>query len=145
MRFLLPAALAVAVLAGSWPVMALSYECKADLVVGYRFDENRSWSATQFRPSDSYTIRSLNDEELKASSYPQGTLFVFKAKYKHWIYACIETNHSNTTIGCPSLTVFAFDTQSLRYQTYYVGGYVSGRDDNYDTPSVEIGRCYYGE
>jgi hypothetical protein len=36
---------------------------------------------------------------------------------------------------------FEMGISSGRYQKYYAGAYVHGRDDNGDTPYVEIGRC----
>ncbi len=33
------------------------------------------------------------------------------------------------------------NTTTLRFQRYYAGQYLNGRDNNNDTPFVEIGRC----
>jgi hypothetical protein len=141
---------AISVLCGlsvTQPALAdiIHYECKADLSTGYHFDEKtRAWSPTNFIPKGKYVIRKLSDEELKYPSTPKGSTWgVFNDEYKTAQFGCPEPATSVYLDGlrCGYGGEFQFNAMPLRYQTYYVGGYVHGRDNNDDTPYIEIGRC----
>jgi hypothetical protein len=131
----------------SQPALAQRYECKADLTVGYAFDEiNRSWTAKQFHPSEQkYVIRRLTDNEMQSPIAKKGmTWGAFEGEENYTIFKCPEpkTSVNEDGLQCGGMAVnFIFDASSRRYQKYYLGGYVRGRDDNDDTPSIEIGRC----
>jgi hypothetical protein len=75
------------------PALAnLSYECKADLTVGYSFDESaRSWTATNFRPQGHYIVRKLTDDEMSDLLYPKGATWgVFTDQSKAPRFKCTE-------------------------------------------------------
>lgn len=90
-----------------------------------------------------YIVRPLTAEEQKDKflPFPAGATWgVFQGKDRYPRYKCQDPN--NDTLVCGALAdQFILDMATRRYQTYYVGGYVHGRDDNDDTPSIQIGRC----
>jgi hypothetical protein len=114
-------------------------------VTGFAFDEGtRLWQPMQFRvPAQVHTIRPLTAEEQKDRFWPfpaGATWGVFEGKDPYSRYRCPDPN--NDTLYCGALADhFILDLATRRYQAYYVGGYVHGRDDNDDTPSIQIGRC----
>jgi hypothetical protein len=122
---------------------AFHYECKGDSSVGYRFDEGvLSWKSGEFRVGEpSYSVRHLTDEEMRDDVIYKGkTWGVFAPHDKATLLSCPDMEAGDLRCGGGSLS-FILDSHSLRYQKYYQGGYVSGRDDNDDTPFIEIGRC----
>ena len=127
--------------------LAQRYECQADLAVGYAFDEiTRSWTAKQFHtPERKYVIRRLTDKEMQSPVARKGmTWGAFEGEESNTIFECPEPKASIDEDGlqCGGMAVnFMFDASSRRYQKYYLGGFLRGRDDNDDTPSIEIGRC----
>jgi hypothetical protein len=108
--------------------------------VGYIFDENsRSWTQTSFQNiAKRYIFRPATEEERKTWPYlyPHESMWgVFGPGDKVPNYACDGGDNGTGSIVCGN------GVHSLRFQTYYAGGYVSGRDDSRDTPAIEIGRC----
>jgi hypothetical protein len=125
------------------PVLAFHYECKADLAVGYIFDDTtRSWTIRQLQvPNEKYTIRPLTEEEKPFNTAVKDAAWgAFEGTDTVTILQCPEPK--DDVFSCGGLAInFVLDARSRRYQKYYLGGYVHGRDDNNDTPSVEMGRC----
>ena len=121
---------------------AFHYECTSDSAVGYSFDEGRrSWTPTQFKMDKaSYSVRHLTDDEMEKVIYKGKAWGVFEPEDKVTVHTCPELDSDRLVCGGVA-TSFILDSHSLRYQKYYAGGYVSGQDNNDDTPSVEIGRC----
>jgi hypothetical protein len=142
----IPALLSVGVL--TQPALAqLHYECKADAAVGFAFDESaRSWRSTNFQARGRYIIRQLISDEMQNEFIiPKGSTWgVFTDQFKTPRFGCPEPKTSVYESGLHCglrWDEFEFDPNPLRYQTNYLGGYVDGRDNNEDTPAIEIGRC----
>jgi hypothetical protein len=135
---------------GSTQHASADFLCKTDVSVGYKFDENtRSWTSANFLPKGDFVIRQLTDTERQQTSeviYPKGSTWgVFTPDRPNFPrYGCPEprTSLHESGLHCGGGgDEFDFDSRSLRYQTYYRGGYVYGRDNNDDTPAIDIGRC----
>ncbi len=125
------------------------YECKSDLVSGYHFDEaTRAWTPIQFRSDRTYVIRQLTEKERESQFlYPKNSTWgVFEPGDKIQTFSCPEPDNkdSDRRMTCGGIGHnLVFGRTSLRYQRYYVGGYVAGVDNNDDTPFIEIGRCRF--
>jgi hypothetical protein len=143
----------VGLLAALWrfsvnqPALAQRYECKADLVVGYAFDETtRSWTVKQFQPPvQKYVVRRLTSQEMQPPINIKGaTSGEFEGHERSSLVQCPETktNIYGDGLRCGGMGLnFVLNARAGRYQKYYAGGYIHGHDDNDDTPSIEIGRC----
>ena len=143
----------VGLLAALWrfsvnqPALAQRYECKADLVVGYAFDETtRSWTVKQFKPpARKYVVRRLTSQEMQSPMNIKGATWgAFEGDERITFFLCPEpkTNVYEDGLECGGVALnFMLNAKAGRYQEYYAGGYINGRDDNDDTPSIEIGRC----
>ena len=147
MRFLLSVGVAVVLTTGSAEALGeLAYQCHADVVTGLYFDEaTRSWQGKGFSPFfDSYVIRPFTEQE-KTDSWllpliRDATRGVFAGKSRVPLYVCPDPVKDH--FDCKGIMgTLVFDGGSQRYQSYSLGGYVIGHDDNENTPSIEIGRC----
>jgi hypothetical protein len=123
---------------------AYHFECTEDLVVGYAFNEvTRAWGPSEFKGNKGkhrYILRHLTDDE--KSFQPQRIMWgVFEGE-RGTILTCPDSDYGKFLCGNQTFA-FALGVSSMRYQKYYQGGYVSGRDDNDDTPFIEIGRCKF--
>ena len=44
-------------------------------------------------------------------------------------------------ISCPFFGEFKFNTKTLRFLSTYTAGYLDGKENNDNTPAIEIGTC----
>lgn len=111
------------------------------MAVGFTFSEgSRSWTPTTFGNGAIYIFRPLTDKELQSAIlFPKGATWgVFETDGSHFL-DCVEADQRLT---CGGMAVsFMVNTTTFRFQRYYAGQYLNGRDNSDDTPFVEIGRC----
>jgi hypothetical protein len=114
--------------------------------------------AKPFRANSEYVVRELTEEERQSArrsaqrpvSSKDADWGVFKKTSPDKIpaYTCVwpipdnRWGIQNDVVDCGlTWNKFSLNTSVLRYQPYYQGGYIDGRDNNADTPYIEIGRC----
>ena len=57
-------------------------------------------------------------------------------------YPCNGFNKFGTTFcGVDNIEEIAFSRTTMRFRAVYLVGYIDGKDNNDDTPSIKIGTC----
>jgi hypothetical protein len=121
-----------------------AYLCISDAAAGMAFDKDRgSWVATTFKAGERYIFRKAEEPKLGG----RWVLFQFgKTSLECPMDETPDVGAGSIVLFCQnSVNQFEFSKQSLRFEYHYVGGYVfspqSERDEDRDTPNIQIGKC----
>ena len=112
------------------------YLCITDKATGFYFEDGE-WNTANFKTGRKFLIRKPNKEELEVTIANIGRDFVVS-----------EFGDKSTLLWCDEdfycvghVDDFLFDKKTLRFLYIYKGGYVSGIDNNDNTPAMQIGTC----
>lgn len=128
-----------------------SYLCVQEVGGGLRFDETtRKWTSANFRAEDKlvFTLKFLGSGEDKyIGSYADYTITISILGGSSEPETCLGRNpdYSVRTWGryfaCSSITQYQVNLEDMRYLETYAVGYVDGKDNNENTPSIFGGTC----
>jgi len=124
-------------------VNADQWLCVADKSTGFQFKDGK-WGQVRFKIDESkFILRKFReDEDGFGKSGPYG---VMQLGSDYPLYKCSELTDWGDGMRffyCDSVNGdFRFSTVSGRFIRSYMGGYWDGKDNNNDTPLIEIGRC----
>ncbi|MCO6416116.1 hypothetical protein JYK14_08045 [Siccirubricoccus sp. KC 17139] len=126
--------------------------CVAEQAAGMRYDRTaQEWVATPFRATGKhYVVRRADDDDValwrELLQHPAVEfLWVVGEEGKRARYPC-ERDFRHGLLRCRIFGSidFTINRDTLRYQSYYEGGWLSGRtgdEPDTDSPSITIGRC----
>jgi hypothetical protein len=137
------------VLLAATPATALCFErknsvyfCTAQFEGGVAYDDTtKQWHGTIFQPTGNFVVRVtyLQLDEYEVSITDQG---------ESKSYGCTGHNATNPKIGeydfldCYRLgSEYQFNFKTNRFLKAYLLGYLDGRDNNENTPSISGGVC----
>lgn len=145
------------------PIWQGNYFCKASGTGGISFNEQtKTWGPTTFRPRGQYVLsvkeapKEFQSEFNSATVENPGQYFVTVSEMGEAGSKPIRCDPMGAGWGsnrpvlifksgylqCEhSLSILKVSFGTMRYLNAYLQGYVAGRDNNDDTPSVEIGTC----
>jgi hypothetical protein len=135
-----------------------SYFCVAEAAGGLSYDTpSKKWVGARFKTTEKFILRlKFIDVTPSINSWDQGTTYTnFKITMADAgssnNSACISTSDSKSTISinpynffsCNSmgLSQYNFNLTTNRYLKIYDVGYISGNDNNDDTPAITGGIC----
>ena len=134
--------LLICLVVASISIAADSYLCVADKSVGFRYNEqSKKWVEAIFDVTDvKYII--TTSEPLIDNEKISNRAWAIKNLGDEYPFAYSNENFSNNdSIIIKAGYEFFIDKKSLRYLKVYNQGYWSGKDNNKDTPYLEIGKC----
>lgn len=134
-----------AVIAMTAPTIAIAQEqfiCLGEKATGFKWN-GKDWAIANFTVNDDkFLVQEVSPRELL------GKTFTFEVKRfgRNDIHFQCERyktpTYTSTRIICGGLGYgMLIDTQSLRFQEIYSMGYIDGKDDDANTPSITIGTC----
>jgi hypothetical protein len=132
--------------------------CITDQAAGFSYDQgSHRWIAAIFKPENKkYVVRPTRPEDMDyqhdfnngfndSVPYKPTTKWSIAEIGDNFGFSCSgDFNEKGFLLCTTGLWDVMFGKNTLRFQIYYKFGYITGsseRDDNNDTPSVEIGRC----
>ena len=137
-----------------------SYFCEPQFAGGLAYNEQRKvWESAKFIPGNKFVLKlkfvaknmekNVEGRELSVARYIVSITFAGENGGR----SCLDWSDPaaggwniallDGYIACdgPRLTRYKFNLQSNRFLTSYLQGYISGKDNNNDTPSVAGGLC----
>jgi hypothetical protein len=131
-----------------------SYFCTEKLGAGLRFDlQTKQWHVASFNANTAFVLRlhylgdkqwfSFKKQRYSVTITQQGSNDGQKCSDTDRDAAADEVNvFSLNLLECMSIFgLYEFNLINNRYLQFYPNGYIDGRDDGKDTPSVEAGTC----
>lgn len=132
------------------------YICTTNFGVGYTFVQKK-WRPGNFKDKRAYIITRYNiSNDPGLSALVGGRKEILSGHYmyaeklvgnKFWDAACADESFpslaSSDSISCVGFNGFTLrvNTQNLRFEAVYYGGYTAPSDVDTDTPAIEIGNC----
>lgn len=145
-RAALPLAAGLVLLAAAAPEPA-AYVCIPDSATGYRFGDGE-WTPYQFKaPTEKYVIRRLSMAERRrheAGGLRRDDRWGVYETGKSWAWAgCPDEPGRAGHLACSGHAIVDFSRDTLRFQFYLPGQYVSpaSPEGAGDTPAIQLGRC----
>jgi hypothetical protein len=113
--------------------------CIADASTGFKHEQG-NWSISKFHiQNERYIVAPLNENSLLRPRFNYNVTQIGSATSS---YDCYRSSEFPNSMGCQGTGVFSVNFKILRFQQYFVGGYIHGADHpNADTPFVTIGKC----
>ncbi len=106
------------------------YLCVGDAAGGVSFDGNsQKWKGAALRTSSKILVNKKNNK---------WTMKEFDSSLEN---ECTQPNEYGVMSCNKIFGEFHFSTKTRRYISTYIAGYIDGRNNNDNTPYVEIGVC----
>ena len=113
--------------------------CIADQSIGYSM-EGQNWTFSRFNSTDKkYVVKPVPERDHNGEKVNYEVTQFGKSTVD---YECYRWPDDAEQIACGGIGWnFMLNFKSLRFQDTYTIGYVDGRDDGQNTPSMTIGKC----
>lgn len=133
--------LAAAVLIGAIvPVYATEWLCVPELSTGFSL-ESGEWVRSAFTVKGESIIVAEVTGKRDYLGEPYG-IEVTHTGDEFPMHTCPPLSEGMVQVACGNMGYgFLFNKSTLRFQEYYGIGFVDGRDDGGNTPSLTIGHC----
>src|SRR5215470_7768529 len=139
----------------------VAYYCVGDVAGGVSYnDKTKKWEATAFRPHQKFVLKMKFLGVRKEEQLSDYKVTVTETKEEDWRRALemepyeglpcrgedrnetVTVSDRFTTVSCSTGAYdYQFNLGTYRFLATYPYGYTDGRDNNDNTPSVEVGRC----
>lgn len=120
------------------------YICIGEKATGFKWDESRkSWEIVRFNArGDKFLVQRINPTKILGKTYNFEVREFGRKDVRHRCERFETMTYEHPLINCGGIGFGMWiNTETLRYQEVYGLGYIDGKDDTGNTPSLTIGTC----